>query len=119
MSKPKTSGLSLPTADAPQEVSAAGCLARLGWMLVGNVALLLCAAAIAQTKTRVSVADALFWVIAAGVVALRYVDVQVLHGQTATGEPATMAHWRRYAVFIAAVSVGIWLLAHGIARLSG
>ena len=117
MSKPKSQNPPLSTPDAPQ-TSPAGCLVRLGWMLLGNIALLLSAAAISQNKAAFSLADALFWAIAIGVVALRYVDIRVLHGQTAMGTPATIAHWRRYAVFMAAASLGIWLLAHGVARIT-
>jgi len=102
----------------PPQTRVTGCLVRFCWMLLGNAVLLGCAVFIAQNKgTSFSRADIAFWCIVAALVVLRYVDVRKLSGQTATGEPATMAHWSRYAERLIEVSLLVWLLAHGAASL--
>lgn len=92
---------------------ATGCLLRVFWIMVGNLALLFCAVYIAQNATRlVGVADAVYWAIIGSLLAARYVDIRHFQGRTAEGEPASMAHWRRYAGLLVAVSAGLWLAAH-------
>jgi hypothetical protein len=82
-------------------------------MFAGNIALAVCAVLIAAPREGwLSGADAAFWAVAAGVAAVRYLDISRLGGQTATGAPASPAHWRRYAWALAAVAAGLWLLAH-------
>lgn len=107
------------TAPVSPRDSVSGCLARLAWMLFGNVALFLCAVFIAlHTKTFLSALDAAFWGVVALMVAIRHVDIQRFKGQTATSEPATMAHWRRYAMVLVIVALVAWAAAYVIARLS-
>ncbi len=94
----------------------AGCLLRLFWMMIGNVILLLCAYGIIQHRSSVlSTADAFYWAIVGSLLAARYVDIRHLCGTTAEGDPATMAHWRRYATVLGVVSTSLWLGAHAIA----
>jgi hypothetical protein len=64
----------------------------------------------------IAAADAVFWATAGLVIAVRYLDIKRFHGQTVTSQPATMAHWRRYAVFMLGISLVIWSLAHVMAR---
>ncbi len=99
--------------------SVSGCLVRLGWMLFGNIALFLLAAFIAQnTQTAFSTFDLAYWAVAAAAIAARYWDIRSFKGQTVTSQPATMAHWRRYVVFLVVGSLVVWGAAHGIARLA-
>jgi hypothetical protein len=49
---------------------------------------------------------------------VRFLDIKFLDGQTATGEPATLAHWRRYAVLLIVISAIIWSAAHAVVYLS-
>jgi hypothetical protein len=93
-------------------------LVRLAWMAYGNVALLFCWAGVANGKAPVET-DILFFVIAAGLVVVRYIDITKLGGQTAKGEPATLAHWWRYAIIMTIVSIGLWGLARFIASHGG
>jgi hypothetical protein len=94
----------------------AGCLMRLFWMMIGNVILLLCAYRITQHQSSVlSIADAFYWTIVGSLLAARYVDIRCFCGTTADGDPATMAHWRRYARGLGVVSTALWLGAHAIA----
>ncbi|HYW79739.1 MAG TPA: hypothetical protein VE890_09195 [Thermoguttaceae bacterium] len=97
--------------------SPAGCLLRIFWMMIGNVILACCAFGILQHRSSVlSIADILYWAAVGSLLAARFVDVRHLDGKTAEGSPATMAHWRRYAAALSAASMGIWVVAHAIAR---
>ena len=94
----------------------AGCFLRLFWMMIGNGILLFCAYGIIQHRSSVlSIADAFYWAIVGSLLAVRYVDIRYVYGLTAGGDPATTAHWRRYAMVLGVVSTGLWLGAHAIA----
>jgi hypothetical protein len=92
-----------------------GTIARIYWMLAGYGLLCLTAGSIAKSGPSLSPRDVAFWVIAVSIIAVRYVDVIYLQGTTADGEPATVAHWRRYAGMVAVVAVALWAAAHGAA----
>ncbi len=97
----------------------AGCFLRVFWMIIGNAILLACAYGILQHRSSLlSKADALYWAIVGSLLAARYVDIQYLYGSTTDGDPATIAHWRRYAVFLVLVATGLWLLVHAVAYFS-
>ena len=83
---------------------------RLTWMVFGFVALFLCAALVAKGTAPV-VMDIIFFMVAIGLIVVRYVDITKFKGQTSEGTPATLAHWRRYAVLTAVISTGVWALA--------
>jgi hypothetical protein len=87
-------------------------------MVLGNGALFFMAAHIAMTGSALSAVDLAFWGTVALLVALRYLDIRGLGGLTATHEPATMSHWRRYAILLLVVSFLAWAIAHGIAHLA-
>jgi hypothetical protein len=103
--------------DTPTQagMGASGCLVRLGWMMLGNVAMLLTLVAIVLRQGALSYADAVFWVIVMSCIGLRYLDIRRFGGLTVTSQSATMAHWRRYVVFLTAVSAAAWGAAHAIA----
>jgi len=109
MSKPVPQG----SPNSPDSMHLSGCLVRAFWMIVGNVALLFCAFAILRHRgSFLSVADAIFWAIVFCLGAARFLDVVKLRGHTASGEPASTAHLRRYLLFLLAVSAILWTLAH-------
>lgn len=93
---------------------AGGCLARLFWMVAGNLAIVLFAVGIGQTRAGFSLVlqDALFWGTVLGVLVVRYVDIRYFGGETVDNQPATMADWRRYALTIVIASLVLWLGAH-------
>jgi len=107
-----------PQSGSPQQ-HLSGCLTRVCWMVFGNGALLITALLIAKNhETSFSPADIAFWLIVGVTLVARYADIKWLAGQTADGRrAATMRHWRRYAILLIAVSLGLWLLAHLGARL--
>jgi hypothetical protein len=93
-------------------------LARIFWMALGNFALMICAANILMSEsssTRIS--DVIFWSAAIAMIIVRFLDIKFFNGQTATGEPATLAHWRKYSILLAVVSTVIWAAAHAAAGL--
>jgi hypothetical protein len=94
-----------------------GCLARLFWLIVGNVILVLAAIGISQNSSGFSLTgrDAIFWAAALLLPAVRYVDIQYLRGQTADNRPASLSDWRRYAYAVVGISLAVWLAAHAVA----
>lgn len=95
-------------------------LARLWWMLGGNVVLAFSLIFILRHEgSFFHPADGVFWIIVATLVAIRYLDIRFLDGQTATGQPASMADWVRYVVLLLACSTVLWVIAHGANHLFG
>ena len=93
----------------------AGMLARVYWMGCGDpLLLLLLLVIIAKHPKLPSLLDAAFFVAVASLILVRYVDIRFLNGQTGEGKPATLADWRRYALLIATVTLGAWLVARVI-----
>lgn len=89
-------------------------MARLWWMLLGNMVLALCLIFIYRnTGGFLHAADPVFWVTVASLVLVRYLDIRFFHGRTATdGAPASITHWVRYTVLLVACSAAVWVLAH-------
>ncbi len=102
-----------------QRTSSLGCLARLYWLLLGNVALGVSAIGVFQSRGAwLSARDILYWALVLSLLCVRYADVRYLGGATATGQPASVRDWRRYAVLVLAASAGLWALMHGLAYLA-
>jgi hypothetical protein len=99
----------------PTQVNASGCFVRLVWMLLSNIVLVVCALFISKHTTNFSLADVVFWCTVVVALWLRYIDITRLGGQTAYGQPATLAHWRRYAVLLTCLAFVLWFVAHVIA----
>lgn len=86
---------------------------RVFWMLWGNLVLLLCAAKVAVGGS--TVPQVLLALTAVALVVARYVDITRFAGTTVDGEPATLAHWKRYAAGVVAISLALWTLARMVA----
>ena len=96
--------------------SSAGCLLRLFWMFMGNIILFLCITHIFHNRVRgLALVDLGYWLTVAAMVAARWVDIRACHGDTVTGEPATLSHWRRYAVRLAGGALVAWIIIHLLA----
>lgn len=106
----------MPHLHTPENAPApAGCLLRLFWMLVGNAIVYASLAMIAMNGAAFpSALDAVIWVTVMLTILARRVDITRWEGKTAGGEPATLAHWRRYAVTVVAVTAAASALAHAI-----
>jgi hypothetical protein len=88
-------------------------LARLFWMFLGNFMLMICAANTIMGEgksTRTS--DIIFWFAVSAMIIVRFLDIKFLDGLTATGKPASIKHWRRYAIVLVVISAVIWTAAH-------
>ncbi len=86
------------------------------WIFIGNVVLGVCAISIVTTRGQVfSKADIVYVVTVPLLLAARYLDIARYQGETAYGQPATMADWRRYALLLLVASAAVWLAAHAIA----
>ena len=106
--------------DPADQMSGVGCLVRLGWMMFGNAALAICIVTIAtHTGSFLSAADAVFWVVVPLLIWLRHYDITRMHGQTTSGQPATLTHWKRYAGLLVAFAVVAWAAAHAVAWFRG
>jgi len=90
-------------------------LARLFWMLFGNLTLLILTVFILLNKGKpFNAADVVFGVTVALLVLTRYIDVKFLGGLTVTDKPASMADWRKYTTFLLIGSTVVWGLSHTI-----
>jgi hypothetical protein len=98
----------------------AGAMLRLWWMIAGNVVLLFAAIYIATAARgwRLSPVDLVFWVTVLTLLGARFLDISWYRGTTSSGEPATMAHFRRYALLLLAIGVALWAGAHFVSRVS-
>lgn len=100
------------------EYTGAGCLVRLAWMAAGPLVLVISLVYVAEhTGSFLSASDAVFWAAAGLMVALRYLDVTRMKGQTASGKPATLRQWKRFTLLLAAFCLLAWAGAHLIAWL--
>jgi hypothetical protein len=94
------------------ESSAVGCLARFYWMMFGNFATIVSALIVARQGTAWGVADLVYWLFVALLPWARRLDMQYGAGTDHMGRKADMQGWRRYTVFIVAVGLILWLVAH-------
>jgi len=102
----------------PEASSGLGCLVRLSWMFFGNAALAIVAVLVWEHRASFpSFADLAFWLVVCVLIAIRYVDVKMLKGQTGRGTLATMKHWRRYVLVLIACALAVWGGVHGAAWL--
>jgi hypothetical protein len=101
-----------------EQGTAAGVLARLWWMLIGNFTLALCIVFIVQNRSGFfHAADPVFGIAVASLVLVRYIDIRFCKGLTATGAPASMRTWTRYAIFLVLGSAVVWAVAHAASHL--
>lgn len=105
------------SADKDVNASLAALCLRVFWMFLGNITLGVCLLMIVQTDQAFSYLDLVYWTILPLLVASRHLDIVRYQGATAYGEPATLAHWRRYVTILLLVAGGGWLAAHGAAYI--
>ncbi len=113
-------GFNHPNHTNPQEKkeqSTCALLLRVFWMFLGNSVLALSALLIMQKGMSFSPIDILYWLIIPLLIAARYADISWFKGDTAYGEPASMTHWRQYAVKLLLIGAGVWFAAHGAGYL--
>ena len=87
-------------------------IVRPFWMFLGNFILLISAAGILAGEDKHSIVpDVILWGTTIALIAARFFDVKFLDGQTATGKPATIGVWLRYAIVLVVLSAVIWSAA--------
>lgn len=87
--------------------------AKAYWTLLGNAILFFTAVFIVQHKgSMFHTADIVFWVNIAALIFTRYLDIKFWSGLTATGEPATMRHWQKYAAILLIAAAVAWTALH-------
>lgn len=100
-----------PTSD--KQGSIPDLLGRLFGMFFGNVVLLFSIIYIVEHKIRLfHTADIIFWITVAALIIVRYLDINFLNGLTATGLPASKAHWTKYVTLLLVCSTVVWVLSH-------
>lgn len=103
-----------------KQSTALGIVARLWWMLGGNMVLAFSLIFIFRNEgSFFHPADWVFWIALATLVLVRYFDIRFLDGQTATSEKASMADWVRYAVLLPVCATVLWVIAHAANYLLG
>jgi hypothetical protein len=107
----------VPSSQPPVESeSKGGCLPalfRLAWIF-GGIVIIYCGLFVAQAKGGV-IADLLLWVLTLGIILVRFIDIRYLKGETRDNKPATMKHWRRYALMMLVFAGILYALAKFVA----
>ncbi|MCY0993114.1 hypothetical protein OV203_38595 [Nannocystis sp. ILAH1] len=86
-------------------------------MLISNAIVYASLAVIAMEGAAFpSTLDFVVWVTVALSILARRVDITRWSGKTASGEPATLVHWRRYTVTVLIVTLVASALAHLIGK---
>ena len=86
---------------------------RLSWMIVGPFALAIVAISITERRDGwFSPLDLVFFVVLGGMLLGRWLEFRYSQPLTATGEPATVAHLRRYALVLGILGLVAWLAAN-------
>lgn len=90
-------------------------LGRLFWMIAGPLGLALCIYYIVTSGTGWRTeADLLYFLLLGGMILGRWLEFRGGQPQTTSGEPATMADFRRYVVLVAVAGPIVWVIANVI-----
>jgi len=102
---------------APPEITSIGVLAaRVVWMLMGPLALLVLAYGIVRAGPGWRTAwDAAFLIVVALMIGARWVEQRSGTATTVTGEPASPVHFRRYVRVLLPVAAAGWIAANLLA----
>ena len=99
--------------DTHRTTAAPALLARLLWMMAGPIILALLAVAIAEQHGGWLALTSLAYLLILGVMMFaRWFEFRVGYPMTATGEPATEEHLRRYVLITSIVGLAAWVLAN-------
>jgi hypothetical protein len=94
-------------------------LGRLLWMMVGPVTLLLLALSVAERRGGwLTLPSLAYLAVLGGTMLGRWLEFRGGHPLTATGEPATAEHLRRYLLAAATLGLAVWVVAN-LAGITG
>jgi hypothetical protein len=86
---------------------------RILWLMIGPLALILALYHIVTTSTGWwDASDIIYFVILGGMILGKWLEFRGGNPQTASGEPATPAQLRRYALTVLVAGPIIWVLAN-------
>jgi hypothetical protein len=92
---------------------------RLSWMMIGPFALAICALSITERRAGwFGPLDVVYFAVLGGMLLGRWLEFRYSLPRTATGEPATAAHLRRYAWVLGVLGFGGWVAANLIGSQS-
>jgi hypothetical protein len=102
------------TKDEVQNVSGAGLMVRLFWMLGGQLGLLACLALIVRDDRALHSAVSIgFWIVLGLMILARYFDVKRFGGAKTDGTTrATMQDVKKFAYGSVGLGGAFWLVAH-------
>src|SRR5262245_25953931 len=106
----------------PQTNATRAVLGRLTWLFFGPILLIFATLAIATRSTGgFSFSDLAYFLVLGAMLGGRGVEFRGGDPRTATGEPASRQHLRRYAVALTGVGLAVWVAATLLRtfRLSG
>jgi hypothetical protein len=99
------------------EPALAGLALRLFWMLFGHgIVFTSLVIIVVDELAYPAILDGVVWLTVVLMIAARRVDITRWRGTTASGEPATLAHWRRYSLALVGVTSAVFLVAHALGR---
>lgn len=88
-------------------------LGRLTWMIVGPFALAILGIGITERRDGwFSPVDLLYLIVLGGMVLGRWTEFRYSQARSATGEPTTVAHLRRYTLVLGILGFSIWVAAN-------
>ncbi len=100
---------------SPQVNSIGLVFARIVWMLLGPLLLLvLLYWTISTGRGWLTPWDGVYWVVVLAMVGCRWLEINSGTAMTATGEPATRAHLRRYVEILLPVAAAAWIIANAV-----
>lgn len=101
----------------PPKAQASAALARVFWMLLGPMALVLTAMAVLRAgRGWLTGADVAYLSFLAAVLLARWFEFRAGDPQTADGEPATAQDLRRYLVVTTTVGLVVWVALNLVAN---
>jgi hypothetical protein len=96
-----------------------GCLpavTRLFWIFAGTITLIYCFVYIILRKATLAV-YLIYILTTISLVVVRFIDIKFLKGEKMNGEPASLSHWRRYALLLLICSGIMFFIAKTIAKM--
>ena len=97
----------------PEYQNPLGCFPKIFWMMMGPLGLVLAALSVFRSAGW-TIADAVAWLLIGLLIGARYIDVVRFKGQTINDQPATMAHFRRYALLVLSAGTALWAVARAL-----
>jgi hypothetical protein len=86
---------------------------RIFWVILGPMLLaLLTMGIVSRGNGWLTLLDLAFLAVLVAVIGARWIEFHGGAAQTSTGEPATAAHLRKYAVVTIVVGLGVWIVAN-------